>query len=318
MRAWVGVTDWDWYQHLSALGVREVNFWQPSGGRRFGALSEGDPFFFKSHYSRGNRVVGAGFFSGWASLAMSTAWDVFGEANGCASLPEMRARIARYRRTAVGPFDDPEIGCVMLDGVRYFRPDEAPPAPPGWATNIVQGRGYDGDEGAEYLTDVLSALLVAEGRAPTIGAVDLAWPQQVPGPVLVDGHVATVRVGQRAFKALVQQAYGRRCAVTGDKIVPVLEAAHIKPVSVEGENRLDNGLLLRSDVHTLFDRGYLGVHPERRTLMVSPGLRRRWGNGEEFYALERAGQRISEPRRALDRPNREFLEWHADTVFLQT
>lgn len=318
MRAWVGVTDWDWYQHLIELEATEVNFWQPSGGRRFVALSEGEPFFFKSHYARGSRIIGAGFFSGWASLAISTAWEVFGEANGCSSFPEMRARIARYRRTEIGSLDDPEIGCVMLDGVRYFRPEEAPPAPPGWSSNIVQGRGYDGDEGAEYLADVLAALVAADGRTSTIGAADLAWPQRVPGPVFVDGRVATVRVGQRAFRALVQQAYDRRCAVTGDKIVPVLEAAHIKPVSVEGENRLDNGLLLRSDVHTLFDRGYLGVHPEQRTLMVSPGLRRRWGNGEEFYTLERIGRRISEPTRALDRPNRDFLEWHADTVFLRT
>jgi hypothetical protein len=87
---------------------------------------------------------------------------------------------------------------------------------------------------------------------------------------------ATVRVGQAAFKALVQEAYGRRCAITGDKIVPVLQAAHIRPVTDHGENRVDNGLLLRSDVHTLFDRGYLGVHPDRKTLLVSPRLRSDW------------------------------------------
>jgi len=43
--------------------------------------------------------------------------------------------------------------------------------------------------------------------------------------------------------------------VNGDKIVPVLQAAHLRPVTLDGENRVDNGLLLRSDVHTLFDRG---------------------------------------------------------------
>lgn len=319
MRAWVGVTDWDWYQHLRAVGATEVNFWQPSGGRRFGALSEGEPFFFKTHFSHGNQLVGVGLFSGWAPLPLSMAWELFGEANGCTSLAEMRRRIARYRRSPVDVSEDPEIGCVMLDAVRFHSPSDAQPAPPGWAPNVVQGRAYSDGPVAEYLAAVL-ANLQDSSRPTESPEVDLGWPasQRVPGPVFDGSRVTTVRVGQRAFKALVQEAYVRRCAVTGDRIVPVLEAAHIKPVASNGENRLDNRLLLRSDVHTLFDRGYLGIHPERRTLMVSPHLRRRWGNGEELYTLERAARPIPEPRRVVDRPNHEFLEWHADSVFLRS
>jgi hypothetical protein len=78
-----------------------------------------------------------------------------------------------------------------------------------------------------------------------------------------------VRLGQAAFKALVQEAYTAAAQSPETKTVPVLQAAHIRPVTEEGENRVDNGLLLRSDVHTLFDRGYLGVHPDRNTLPVS-------------------------------------------------
>jgi putative restriction endonuclease len=140
----------------------------------------------------------------------------------------------------------------------------------------------------------------------------------VSGQVFGDPRLTPVRVGQRAFKALVQEAYGRRCAVTGDRIVPVLQAAHIRPVTEAGENRVDNGLLLRSDVHTLFDRGYLGVHPQRRTLMVSPRLRREWGNGDEFYERERCGEQIRRTVRSADTPRRDFLEWHADAVFKQS
>lgn len=121
--------------------------------------------------------------------------------------------------------------------------------------------------------------------------------------------------GQRAFQGVVLSAYGYRCAVTGDKIRPVLQAAHIRPLPQGGEHRLDNGLLLRSDVHTLFDRGYLGVDPKLR-LLVSPRLRREFGNGEEFYARALSGEPIATPNRRADRPNREFLEWHLDEVFL--
>jgi putative restriction endonuclease len=58
---YVGVTDWDWYRFLQARAATEVNFWQPSGGRRFGAIPADAPFLFKTHYSDGNRIVGAGF-----------------------------------------------------------------------------------------------------------------------------------------------------------------------------------------------------------------------------------------------------------------
>jgi len=64
MRAFVGVTDWDWYQLLASRGLTEANFWQPSGGQRFSAIPSGAPFFFKTHYSHRNRIVGGGFLSG--------------------------------------------------------------------------------------------------------------------------------------------------------------------------------------------------------------------------------------------------------------
>jgi putative restriction endonuclease len=79
-----------------------------------------------------------------------------------------------------------------------------------------------------------------------------------------------------------------------------------------GEHRLDNGLLLRSDVHIMFDEGYLGVDPRYR-LVVSPRLREEFGNGDQFYA--KAGTVIDLPARRADQPHREFLEWHLDEVF---
>jgi putative restriction endonuclease len=111
---------------------------------------------------------------------------------------------------------------------------------------------------------------------------------------------------------VVLQAYSHRCAITGDKVWPVLQAAHIRPLPAGGEHRLDNGLLLRSDVHTLFDRGYLGVDTQHR-LLVSPRLREQFGNGDYFYARDR--QEIAVPPRKADRPHRDFLEWHLDSVF---
>jgi hypothetical protein len=111
-------------------------------------------------------------------------------------------------------------------------------------------------------------------------------------------RLAPQRLGQQAFQAVVLDAYQRRCAITGTKIRPVLQAAHVRPLTAGGQHRLDNGLLLRSDVHTLFDRGYLAVDTKHR-LLVSPRLRSEFGN-EQSYAC--AGQTIAVPERKAERP----------------
>jgi predicted restriction endonuclease len=103
-----------------------------------------------------------------------------------------------------------------------------------------------------------------------------------------------------------------RCAVTGEKALPVLQAAHIRSVTKEGPHRVDNGLLLRSDIHALFDQGYVTVTPDHR-FRVSRRLKTDFDNGEFYHPL--AGRLISLPSRDVDRPAREFLEWHADTVY---
>jgi HNH endonuclease len=320
VHAYVGVTDGDWYRflrdrYLRGLGATEVNFWQPSGGPRFGAIPEGAPFLFKSKKPDGNRIVGGGFLSGWASLPIPRAWEFFGEDNGCATEEELRTQIRKYRDKSLDEHGaDPEIGCIMLNDVRFFDPDEVWGAPPGWPANIQKWRIYDlaSPEGS-YLEQVLQHLSLVAVDGADQGGSDS--PGVVPGPVFGQPRLTPVRVGQAAFKALVQEAYGRRCAVTGSKILPVLQAAHIRPVTKDGENRVNNGLLLRSDVHTLFDRGFLGVHPQKKTLLVSPRLRADWGSGEEFYQRALSGETIGMPRQRCNQPNEDFLTWHTKEVF---
>lgn len=307
MRSYVGVTDEDWYRYLAARPeLAEVNFWRPSG-RGFGALAVGEPFFFKTHYPH-NRVVGGGFYSDFVRLRISEAWEFFGSANGVPDLEVMRRRVGYYRREPIGTDDDPEIGCIFLRDVRFF-PEPGAAPPPGLAPNVVQGKGYDLREShplAGYFRDLLDRLL---GRHVAVD-LDALWERA--GPVFGDPRLAPRRLGQQAFQAVVLGAYHRQCAITGTSIRPVLQAAHIRPVTAGGQHRLDNGLLLRSDVHTLYDRGYLAVDTKHR-LLVSPRLRSEFGNGEQFYA--KAGQTIALPGRRVERPSRETLEWHLDTVF---
>ena len=109
------------------------------------------------------------------------------------------------------------------------------------------------------------------------------------------------------------EGYQRRCAVTGEKTLPVLEAAHIRPYADDGPHSISNGIFLRSDLHTLFDRGYITITNDYH-VAVSRRIRDEFSNGREYYALEGKTLQIT-PQSAADRPSKEFLEWHQNNRF---
>ena len=80
------------------------------------------------------------------------------------------------------------------------------------------------------------------------------------------------RRGQQGFRNEVRKRYGDRCLVTGCKVLAVLEAAHIKPYQGEKDNHPENGLLLRADIHTLFDLDLLGIEPQSLRVELHPNL----------------------------------------------
>jgi putative restriction endonuclease len=303
MRAWVAVTDSDWFRFLSSLpGVDEVNFWQPSGGRRFAVLQPGEILLFKLHAPE-RAIVGGGFFAGHSVVPAAMAWDSFGQKNGAATFDDMVRRIEWYSRGPVGP--EHPVGCIILEQPFFWEQKDWMPEPADWKPSIVQGKSYDltaAPVGTWLWEQVQFRLLTAP--------VDLEEP--VEASVFGEPRLVRPRLGQGSFKILVADAYHRRCAVTGEKILPVLEAAHIRPVSSGGLHRIDNGMLLRSDVHTLFDRGYVTVTPDHR-LRVSTRLRDEFDNGA--YYLNMDGAAISLPERSDDRPDIAALEWHSDEVF---
>lgn len=113
---------------------------------------------------------------------------------------------------------------------------------------------------------------------------------------------------------VVTEAYHRRCAITGEKTLPVLDAAHIKPYALDGPHSVANGMLLRQDFHTLFDRGYVTVNEDFR-VEVSRRIKEDYGNGREYYALH--GKPLAfMPDSADERPSLEYLRWHNEHVYL--
>jgi len=309
MKLWVGVTDDGWFEYLSARKPDEVNFWQPSAGREFRSLVPGEPFLFKLHSPK-NFIVGGGFFVRYSALPCSLAWEAFGEKNGVTDQSAFLARIRKYRARAgdtTGPEPDPVIGCNVLAQPFFFPERTWIPVPRDWSPNIVQGKTYDSTLGPGLsLWSAVEANLAATGiwRDDEMHEEE---PREAP-EYLIKG-----RLGQGAFRVLVTDAYQRRCAVTGERTLPVLEAAHIKPYATSGPNLTQNGLLLRSDLHKLFDLGYLTVTPELR-IEVSRRIKEEYENGHEYYAHH--GQRLAiTPTRVDEQPSRQFLEWHNRNVF---
>jgi putative restriction endonuclease len=305
LRAYVGVTDGDWFELLqSQSALDEVNFWQPGGNRLFRVLAPGEPFLFKLH-SPNNFVVGGGVFAHATLLPASLAWESFGVANGASTLAEMRRRIEKYRRAPTSRLDDYTIGCILIEQP-FFLPRDLWIPVPDWKTNIVQGRSYD---------------LSSEAGLGLWHAVNHAvQAPRAPFPQVAEGHarygeptLVKPRLGQGSFRVLVTDAYQRRCAFTQERTLPVLQAAHIQAYSDGGDHRVDNGLLLRSDLHALFDRGYVTVTPDYR-IDVSRRIREEFENGRDYYAL--AGKTIALPVRPDLRPRTEFLQWHNDNTYL--
>jgi putative restriction endonuclease len=122
----------------------------------------------------------------------------------------------------------------------------------------------------------------------------------------------TERYGQGTFRARLLSAYAGRCAITTERSVPVLDAAHIQPYRGTASNHVQNGLLLRADLHRLYDAGYLTVTPDFR-VEVSPRLREDYENGRHYYAM--AGERIHVSDSVSLQPSRAALDWHASNVF---
>lgn len=80
------------------------------------------------------------------------------------------------------------------------------------------------------------------------------------------------RQGQGAFKDALMRAYAGRCAVTGSRALQVLEAAHIVKYNGPHTNRVYNGLLVRADIHTLFDLNRLTIEASSLRIKISPDL----------------------------------------------
>lgn len=312
MKFYLGVTDNKWYKYLSKINPEDINFWQPSGTVSFKVLHRGAPFLFKLKNPL-NVIGGIGFFSSHSFLPMSIAWDTFRNRNGCETYDDFSKLILHYRKDKFNI--NPTIGCIVLTNPIFFEQDDWIETPHDWGKSIVQGKSYDSEEasGGKIWQKVENLL----GKYLFLNPLDEGKSQflleEPSSPEYGNSVLTKVRLGQGAFRVLVTDAYSRRCSITGEKTLPVLEAAHIKPYVESGPHFISNGLLLRSDMHKLFDSGYLTITNDLK-VEVSSRIKQEFQNGKEYYQYH-GKDLLFLPNREIDRPNKLFVDWHNTNIY---
>jgi putative restriction endonuclease len=224
-------------------------------------------------------------------------WNIFRESNGSPSLDAFLLKMSQLRNEPINVVG--RVGCVVLSDPIYF---ESP----------VEYRRMYGPIFTENTATEYGAELWARLATQLVGIMKGASPFVVPTAALGAPTIKRPRLGQGAFRVNVTAAYEGRCAITGERTLPALEAAHIRPFSVEQSHDTRNGLLLRSDIHNLFDQGYVSVRPDFK-FVVSKAIREEFENGRDYYRFHETPLRL--PGRPEEMPDRDALDWHMSTIF---
>jgi putative restriction endonuclease len=304
-------TDNAWFDFLAdEPNLAEVNFWQP-GGLSFRAIEPGEILAFRLKSPR-NKIGGFGILSSSSVLPLQMAWETLGRSNGAPSYEAFRHAIAQLRNDVVGSTTN--IGCRILVEPVFFPEHLWMALPPSWMRNIVGGKRYSTDqpEGLQLWNELqdqaqqLSSGGISEFDEP---AARYGEPTSRYG----EPRLITPRLGQGAFRIAVTEAYGRRCAVSEGKVLPALDAAHIRPYADGGVHTKSNGILLRKDIHCVFDAGYATVDADYK-FVVSNKVKEVFDNGHEYRRLH--GRSLLLPRKNADWPDLHFLRWHNEKRFL--
>lgn len=274
-------------------------------------MRPGQPVFFRlkaPHQS----IAGYGFFAHFAVLGLEEAWLAFGDKNGDPDQLRFLERIGGYRGLdLLDPTAERKpLGCTILRDAVFWPRERWLPwgTAEGWAkTGIQRGKAEtDPARVSRLMAEIqLDSMSEPEDFAETF------QPLEIDDREIVLAR-SRARVGQGAFRSRLLDAYGRRCAITGERTEPVLDAAHVQPYLGPRSNHLQNGLILAKEFHTLFDLGYVTITPEF-TVRVSPELHAEWSNGKRYYQFQDAPVRVPDDRGM--QPSRAALDWHAKKIY---
>lgn len=294
-------TDPNWLASLAKNGVTDnVNFWRKD--KRKLNLLEGASLFFKKRGTQ--EIVGRGIFREMKMSTLQQAWEEFGKGNGADTFEEFTERAAE-----VIHIDSEDVCCIILDRLEFLSDEDTYTVPESFfAKNILASKFVEEQEQPKlfelfepftHVSDKKHEKLISIEKG--ISEEEFSTKNLKEGKERVLRSLA-IRRGQKGFRDKLLRAYSSRCAVTGTSVADVLEAAHIIPYSGKETNHTQNGILLRADIHTLFDLGLAFIADDYSFHLVTESLRR------EYPGLN--GKRINLPELEEHHPSLDALAHH--------
>ncbi len=296
------VRDPDWIVSLTASGARDdVNFWRKDARKL--TLLPGDKFYFKIRKS--SVIAGRGFFREQKSMSITDAWKKFGTRNGVATELDLRERA----KAVLGLAGD-TLNCLILDGVQFLSEVKRPEILPADFPGPVMAQKFFSDGDLSYITTAFADLPIyspLDCGQIAAEAQDEFKPENISSSRTATLRNISVRRGQPKFRRCLLEAYQSSCSVTLEQAEEVLEAAHIHPYRGNDTNVVQNGILLRSDWHTLFDLGLWTIEDDYRIRISS--------KVKSLGYSDHEGKLLCLPLKKRHYPSKTAIGFHRINVF---
>ncbi len=252
----ISPTDNNWFSNLKKEKVvDDINFWTPTPWNL--KFNEGDRWYFMLK-SPIRKIGGGGYIKEYHNLTVEQAWNKYGIKNGFYSKDDFIRSLGKHKSKNSLNKNELEgstiIGCIILYGAVFLNDDQYIDLEDykeiSFSPNIVKYKKFNDDEDF-----ILEKVLKGEiyNSDSEFKPVD---PHTKKSKVISEN---SRRDGQSEFKAALVEVYSGKCCITGESTPELLEAAHIQPYLSKKSNHLQNGLLLRTDIHKLFDKNLLYI-----------------------------------------------------------
>lgn len=286
----ISPTDYNWLQQLKASGSNSyVNFWTPTPWN-IKKLKPGSKWYFLLK-SPIRKIGGFGEFVDYSNLTADEAWREYGQRNGCVNKLQLIERIQTYIDKNSKEFGGQQInasnykiGCITLNNCEFWEEE-----------HYKDPISYQVDFPKEIVK-----FKYFEQYDPFTNSYDTSHNFQLLNEPRENYKKETnQRKGQGAFKGKVLKAYNNKCCISGENCPELLDAAHLQPYLNESSNHIQNGLLIRVDLHRLLDKGLLCID-QNYVVHISTLLR------NTLY-MNYDGIKISLPANQREHPSKEAL-----------
>ncbi|MGM0501446.1 MAG: HNH endonuclease [Bacillota bacterium] len=286
----IAPTDLNWFKFLkNRLNFQIINFWtdNPWNPRR---LKKDNKFYFLLKTPI-RKIGGYANFSYSQNLSITQAWQKFGQGNGVSSLYELGVKATG----ATNPDYDTEIGCIVLENPVFLEPEE-----------YFHPDDYNLSFSAEiskhkYYPNLEEINIAGEYKQAEISFSSISCETDYKF------DQSSALKGQSKFRQNLFKYYKGKGVITKENCAAILDAVHIHPYLKKNKDHLKNGLLLRSDLHQLFDDGLITITPDYKVL-VSKKL-----DSNHYHKYQ--NQDIYLPQDNKFYPEQQVLKFHNHYIF---